>query len=91
MHKNRPPREKRLFLVRREPEPQRQPGENRDRLLNLLDNVLIPLALVFCGIAFLAGYLYMNGRSEGAREIAVIFLPPITALMGAASAAYFRH
>jgi hypothetical protein len=90
MPSNCPPGETKLFLVRSEPAIPQPSREIRDRLLDLLDNPLIPLALVFMGVIFMAGYLGMNGNWEGAKDFLCIFLPPISALIGAASAAYFR-
>lgn len=62
----------------------------RHRLPKLTNNALIPLAVIFLAFVTLAGYLCLHGNWERAKEFLCIFLPPITALMGAASAAHFR-
>lgn len=85
-----PPDKTKLFVVRSAPTISQLPREVRNRLLDLLDNALVPLALTFIGVIFMAGYLCMNGNWEVAKDFICIFLPPITALMGAACAAYFR-
>ena len=90
MHNNFPPDERKPFLVPRTPAKPCPPRESFQRLLRLVDNPALPLAFIFLGVMFLAGYFCMNGNWEQAKDFLCIFLPPITALLGAVCSSFFR-
>lgn len=67
----------------------RRPRERRFECKDRTNHVasILKARLLVVG---LAGYLCLYGDWEKGKDFALIFLPPITALMGAASAASFR-
>lgn len=92
MNKHSLPGEGKLFLVPRTPISSAHHPEKvlRPAQYGLANKILLPLALIFLMVVGFAGYLCLYGNWERAKDFLCIFLPPITALMGAASTAPLR-
>lgn len=84
MNTTRPPGDGKLFVVPRKPTPVQQPPEVKERRPQLPGNPLIPLAVIFVATLAFADYASLYGNWERAKDLLLIFLPPIAALMGAA-------
>lgn len=89
MNKNALPGEGKLFLVSRTPA-LTPVNKSHRHLPKLTDDPLIPLAALLLAILVFAGYACLYGNWAKARDFLCIFLPPVMALMGAASTAHFR-
>ena len=83
MNKNSP-NERRLFLVPRAPLPPRPAAKPRPRLADVASHALTPLTLLFLAVLLVAGYLCLFGNWDRTKDFLTIFLPPISALLGAA-------
>ena len=90
MDTNSPRGERKLFLVPRTPAPSPPSQKPRPRRPDLAGHALIALAAMFVAVVAFAGYACLYGNRERAKDFLLIFLPPLTALMGAASAGLRR-
>lgn len=91
MNNNLPPEERKLFLVARTPTASMHPHKPRHRLSDFATYVLIPLTVISVVVMAVAGYLFLYGDAGRAKDFVLIFLPPIAALLGVASAAGRRN
>ncbi|MFP5230882.1 MAG: hypothetical protein ACLGXA_24975 [Acidobacteriota bacterium] len=81
-----PPGDGKLFVVPRVSTPAPPPPPTPRRTLRLNDHALIPLSAIFVAVVGFAGYACLYGDWPRAKDFLLVFLPAITALMGAASA-----
>jgi len=84
MNTTRSPGDGKLFVVPRQPTSLQQSPEDKKELPHLPGNPLILLAVIFVATLAFAGYAALYGSWGRAKDLLLIFLPPLTALMGAA-------
>lgn len=90
MANNCSPGDGKLFVVPRSPTPPKRPAEVQKRTLRFADQSFFPLASILVAVVAFAAYAFLFGDREQAKDLLLIFLPPLTALMGAVSASLRR-
>lgn len=84
MHSNSPPGDRKLFVVPRTALPSPSDLRKRRRPVSFRDDTLLLLAVIFLAILGVASCFGANGSWDKAKDLLLIFLPPVAALMGAA-------
>ena len=84
MHPNSPPGEGKLFVVPRATLPSPPRREKRRHPFSFAGDTLLLLAVIFLAVLGVAGCLAADGNWAPAKDFLLIFLPPLSALMGAA-------
>lgn len=84
MHTNSPPGERKLFVVPRATLPPPPHHEKRRRPPSFAGDTLLVLAVIFLAILGVAGCFAAEGSWDTGKDFLLIFLPPISAVMGAA-------
>lgn len=84
MHTNSPPGEGQLFVVPRATLPSPPHREKRRRPLSFVGDTLLLLTVIFLAVLGVAGCFAANGSWDTGKDFLLIFLPPVSAVIGAA-------
>ena len=90
MTNDRSPEDGKLFVVPRTHALAKHPAQVSKPMLRLADEALITLTVIFFSVVGFAGYACLYGDWQRAKDFLLIFLPPMTALMGAVFGASSR-